>query len=104
MPRRASCAARTVPEKPPPTIATDVLDFIIRPVLRICRVRFPSRHMVVHVADGFSGGLGEPAGHHGMNETGEPGADERGADRDRSNPVTAPAHPERARMIEEQPL
>src|SRR5436309_11577061 len=106
IPRRASWAARIVPEKPPPMIATGARrsDFIIRPALRISRARLALLDMVVDAGDRAPGGLGEPAGDRGMNEGGKPGADQLAADPDRANAVACPTHAQRARVLDEQPL
>ena len=81
MPRRASCAARIVPEKPPPTIATGI------PVRFHSRANSPglprplcASHMVIHAGDGLAGGLGEQRGDHGVDDAGEARADQLGAD------------------------
>src|SRR4051812_37660316 len=106
IPRRASWAARMVPEKPPPTIATGTRrsDFIIRPVLRISGARSALHHMVVHVRDGLPRSLGEPAGNDGMHETGKPGAHQLRPDLQSAGAMTRPAHSERARMLEKHAI
>src|SRR5438270_3489909 len=102
MPRRASWAARIVPDAPPPTIATGARsDFVVRPVLRVGRARLALHHMHVHSADRSAGGLGEQAGHDGVDQARTARSNQPGADRDCANAVACPAHPERARMLQE---
>src|SRR5437763_5704481 len=104
MPRRASCAARIVPENPPPTIATGACrsDFIIGPILRVRRAGLARLYMVVDSGHGPPGGFREPAGHRGMDNRGTAGADQLGADLDRPRTVRRPAHAERSGMRENQ--
>src|SRR5258708_4381497 len=106
MPRRASWAARMVPEKPPPTIATGACrsDFIIRPVLRIRRSSSARLNVVVNARHGLACRLGEDARHHRVYQSRAAGTDQLGADLDCAQPVSRPAHAERSRMFEEQPV
>ena len=106
MPRCASCAARIVPDAPPPTIATVVerSDFVVRPVLRVGRARLTPRHMLVHAGNRLAGGLGENSRHDRVNKAGAARSDQPGADRDGAHSMARPAHSQRARMIEEQPV
>src|SRR6185437_16059246 len=106
IPRLASCAARIVPENPPPMIATGTRrsDFIVRPILRIRSVRFAAHHVLVHPVDGLASGLGKPPGHCRMDQAGETGSDELGRDNDGPCAMRRPAHAERARMLEEEPI
>src|SRR5436190_15680734 len=99
MPRRASWAARIVPDAPPPTIATVVerSDFVVRPVLRVCGARFAPHHMVVHAADRLARRLGEESGHNRVNHARAARPDQASADRDRANAVTRPTHAEGTR-------
>src|SRR4051794_18747106 len=102
MPRRASWAARIVPDAPPPTIATCTgSDFVVRPVLRVGRARLALHHMLVHAGDRLAGGLGEDPGHDGVDQARTARTNQPGADPDGANTVTCPAHPERARMLQE---
>src|SRR5689334_15470217 len=101
MPFRARFAATIVPEKPPPTMATGLSDFVVRPVLRVLRARFALRHMVVHVGNRLAGGLGEHTRHHCVNDAGAARADEPRANRDSANAVSCPAHPKGAWMFQE---
>src|SRR5215216_3000563 len=99
MPRRASCAARIVPENPPPMIATGTRsDFIVGPVLRIFSACLAALDMVVDPGHGLSGGLGEQAGHGGVDDCGTTRADQFRADLHRAGAVPRPGHPERSRM------
>src|SRR5947208_1795968 len=103
MPRRASWAARIVPDAPPPTIATGTRsDFVVRPVLRICGARFAPHHMIVHAADRLPGGLRKDSWNNRMNETGEARSDETHADAESTDAVPRPAHAQRARMFQEK--
>src|SRR6185503_17214283 len=104
MPRRASCAASSVPDAPPPTIATAVWrsDFVVRPILRIGRAGFALLHMAVHPVDRLARRLGKEPRHHSMDKAGEARANQRGAYRNRSNAMAGPAHPKRARMLQEE--
>src|SRR5690349_19631785 len=105
MPRRASWAARMVPEKPPPTIATGTSrssDFIIGPVLRVGRAGFPRLDMVVDPGHRLPASLGEPARHDRVDEHGAAGADELRADLDCAGAMPSPGHAERPRMLKEQ--
>src|SRR6476660_3315736 len=103
MPRRASWTARSVPEAPPPTIATEIRsDFVVRPGLRICRARFTLHHVRVHVRDCLARGLREHAGNHRMDKASAPRADQAHADRHCADAMSRPAHPERAWMLQEQ--
>src|SRR5438874_12627924 len=99
MPRRASCAARIVPENPPPMMATS--DFIVGPIARVSGAGFPLRHMIVHVSNGFAGGLGEPRGNNRMDQAGRARADKASTDRDRADAMPQPAHAERTRVLKE---
>src|SRR4029079_16769619 len=96
IPRRASCAARIVPDAPPPIIATVVerSDFVVRPVLRLGRARFALRHMIVHSGNRLAGGLGEQARHDGVNDARTASADQPRANRDRYDAMARPAHAE----------
>src|SRR4051794_38407515 len=106
MPRRASWAARMVPDAPPPTMATAFRrsDLVVRPALRVGRARLTALDMIVDASHGPAGGLGEPAGHGGMDDRRQASADQLAADLHRSDPVARPAHAERARMRDEQAL
>src|SRR5205085_3572012 len=103
IPFRASWAATMVPEKPPPTMATgeSPSDFVVRPVLRIGSACFALRHMVVHLGDRLSGGLGEHTGHDRMDDACTASANQSRTDCDCADPVARPAHPERTRMFQE---
>src|SRR5438270_9017592 len=106
MPRRASWAARIVPDAPPPTIATVVerSDFVIRPILRVGRARLARLDMVVDAGDRPPGSLGEPARNDRVNNRRAPSADQLRADRNGAHSMACPAHPKRARMREEQSI
>src|SRR5438270_9080004 len=68
-PRRASCAARIVPEAPPPTIATGSRsDFVVRPILRVSGARLAPHHMLVHAGNHLAGSLREEAGNDRVDE------------------------------------
>src|SRR5438270_1848327 len=100
MPRRASWAARMVPDAPPPTIATCTRsDFVVRPVLRVGRARLALHHMLVHSGDRLACRLGEQAGHDGVDQARAARTDQPGADRDCANAVACPAHSDRWRML-----
>src|SRR5690349_4092102 len=103
-PCRANWAAKIVPDAPPPTIATFAwpLDFVVRPGLRICGASFALGHMVVHVRDGLAGCLSENARHDRMDDASKPGADQPAANCHCSDAMSCPAHPERARVFQEQ--
>ena len=58
--------------------------------------------MGVHSGDRPARGLREEAGHHGMNQASEPGAEQANPDCNCAEAVTCPCHAERSRMIEEQ--
>ena len=90
---RASCAARIVPEAPPPTIATVTRrsDLVVRPRLRIRRTRPPAGHVIVHVGDGLARRLGEHPRHDRMNQPRKPCADQASADHDGARPVGRPS-------------
>src|SRR3954468_15165694 len=94
MPRPASWAARIVPDAPPPTIATGTRrsDFVVRPVLRICRAGSALRHVVVHVGDRLARRLREHARDDGMDEAGETGTHQPHADGKRADAMSSPAH------------
>src|SRR5215207_1426409 len=102
-PLRASCAETIVPEKPPPMTATGRRrsDFIVRPFVRIFRARFALHHDVVEPQDGAAGGLGEPCGYNGVDDTGCARADQLGADLHSTGTMAGPAHSERTRMVGE---
>src|SRR6185369_7370998 len=102
-PRRASWAARIVPDAPPPTIATGTTrsDFVVRPGLRICSAGFALDHVIVHPLDRLARGLGEPRRNRRMDDAGGARADQLGADLDRADAVTRPAHAQRARVFKE---
>src|SRR3954468_7429216 len=93
-----------VPEKPPPMIATGTRsDFIIGPALRVRGIRFPRLDVIVNAGDGLACRLGKPSRDRGMDQGGATRADQLGADLDRARTVARPAHPERTRMLDEQP-
>src|SRR4051812_13029303 len=103
MPRRASCAATIVPEKPPPMIATGTRsDVIIGPILR---PRRPSPYLL-DVMIGFghpaTRGIGPPAWNPGGDQGPQAGADQLEADPHCAPAVLRPADPQRARMLEEE--
>src|SRR3954454_21109837 len=104
MPRRASWAARMVPEKPPPMIATGTArsDFIVGPVLRIGRVRLAALDVVVNAGHRSSARLGEPARYDRMDQDRTSRADQFRGDFRGANPMLRPSHSERAWMLEEQ--
>src|SRR6185369_4610081 len=104
MPRRASWAARIVPEKPPPMIATGTRrsDFIVGPHVRVFGAGFAGLDVVVDARHRAARGLGEPARHGGMDDGRAARADQLRADLERTCPMTRPRHAERARMLEEQ--
>src|SRR5438270_11611533 len=103
MPRRASCAARIVPDAPPPTIATwKRSDFVFRPMLRVCRAGPAPHHMIVHGGYCSSGGLPEKPWNDGMHEAGESGREEPYGDGGGAHAVRCPAHPEGARVFPKQ--
>src|SRR5689334_5576863 len=106
MPRRASCAAMMVPEKPPPMIATGTgrSNFIIGPVLRIGRGCLAALNMVVDARHRLSGCVREPAGDGRVNERRAAGTQELRSDLHRACAVTRPRHAKRARMLEEEPV
>src|SRR5437763_7590251 len=95
-----------VPDAPPPTIATVVerSDFVVRPVLRVGRARLARLDMVVDAGNRPPGGLGEPAGNDRVNNGRAAGADQLRADRDGAHSMARPAHSQRTRMREEQPV
>src|SRR6476661_4198197 len=96
IPRRASCAARIVPENPPPMIATGTRsDFIVRPILRVLRARLAALDVVVDSGHGLAGGLGEQARHRGMDDCGTAGAAQLRADLYCAGAMPRPSHPER---------
>src|SRR5436305_1508436 len=100
MPRRASWAARIVPDAPPPTTATcPWSDFVVRPVLRVGRARLALHHMLVHAGDRLARGLREQPGHDGVHQARTARSDQPRADRDRANAVVGPGHAKRARML-----
>src|SRR5919112_1073216 len=84
MPRRASCAATIVPEKPPPTMATTrrsaASDVIVGPLLRLGRAGPDFLDIMIGLGDDAAGGVGEPAGNGGMDERRQAGADQLDAD------------------------
>src|ERR1700754_2657821 len=94
MPRRASWAARTVPDAPRPTFATAVRrsDFVVRPVLRVRRACLALSHMVIHACDHLARGLGKDAGHDGVNQASSTSADQFCPDQNRACAVRRPAH------------
>src|SRR6476646_7215615 len=104
MPRRASWAARIVPEAPPPTIATAVWrsDFVVRPILRVRRAGFARLDMVVDARHRLARGLREATRNDRVDDRGATRADQLGADLHRADAVPRPAHAERARMLTEQ--
>src|SRR5919107_6442651 len=106
IPRRASCAARMVPEAPPPTIATAAgrSDLIVRPILRIGRPGFAGLDMIVDSGHRPAGGFAEPTRDHRVHHRRTAGADELRADLDRAPPMATPGHAERSWMLDEQPV
>ena len=54
--------------------------------------------------DGLPGSLGEPARHQRMDQARAACTDQRGTDDNRARAMLRPAHPERTRMIEEEPV
>src|SRR6478672_12806462 len=103
IPRFASCAARIVPEAPPPTIATGMRsDLVVRPRLRICGAGLSLVHMIVHAGNRLPGCLGEQARHYRMNDAGDARTDQLDANRNSANAMSHPAHSKRARMLREQ--
>src|SRR5215210_3341111 len=100
IPRRASCAARIVPDAPPPTIATGTRrsDFIIGPHLWVRRPGFALDHMVMHPLDRLAGSLGEPARHHCVDDAGHPRGHQLCADLQRADAMTKPTQAKRAGM------
>src|SRR5215212_10977549 len=96
-PRCASWAARMVPEKPPPMIATGKTrsDFIIGPVLRIGRAGLTALDVVVDAGHRSSASLREPARHDRVDQDGAAGADQFGADLHCADSVTGPGHTQR---------
>src|SRR3954452_21022562 len=102
--RFASWAARMVPENPPPIMATGTRpsDFIIGPVGRIGGTGFARLDMIVDAGDGPAGGFREPAGDDGVDHRRASGADQLRGNLRRAEPVTAPRHAERMRMLGEQ--
>src|SRR5690349_3047091 len=105
IPRRANCAARMVPENPPPTIATGTRsDLIIGPCVWIGGARLAALDVVVDVADGPARRVREPAGHRGMDHRRAARTDQLGADLDRADAMARPGHAQRVRMFDEQPF
>src|SRR5436190_1914597 len=103
MPRRASCAAMIVPEKPPPMIATGTRsDFIVGPALRVRRARLARLDVIVDSGHGLARGFREPARHGGVHQCGATGADQLRANLHRARAMARPRHPQRTRMIAEQ--
>src|SRR5437763_3198058 len=98
MPRRASCAARIVPENPPPTIATGACrsDFIIGPILRVRRTGLTCLNVVVDAGHGPARRFGEPAWNRGVDDGGAARTDQFGTDLHRPRAMRRPAHAERA--------
>src|SRR5688572_16709938 len=105
IPRRASCAATIVPEKPPPIMATGAgrSDVIVGPLLRLARPGLDLLDILVGLGDDAAGGVSEQAGDQRVDEGSEPCANQLGADAERAGAVRDPAQPQRARMIDEQP-
>src|SRR3954454_11408885 len=104
MPRRASWAARMVPEAPPPTIATAARrsDLVVRPILRVSGAGFARLDMVIDASDGLARGFGEPAWHDCMDNRRASCPDQLGADLEGANAMTGPAHPKRMRVFNKQ--
>src|SRR5689334_10049997 len=106
MPRRASCAAIMVPEKPPPMIATGTArsDFIVGPVLRIGCARLAALDMVIDPGDRLARRVGEPAWNCRVNERRATGAEQLRTDFDCARAMAGPRHSEGARMFQEKPM
>src|SRR5215218_592481 len=106
MPRFASCAARIVPEAPPPTMATGTCrsDFVVRPCLRIHGAGFALDHVVVHPLDGLARRLREQGRHGRVDEARRPSPDELGPDLHGTDAVPRPGHSKRPRMLDEKTL
>src|SRR5215207_9341412 len=96
MPRRASCAATMVPEKPAPTMATGASrsNVIVRPLLRIARPRLDLLDVIIGLGDSAAGRVGEPAGDDAVDQSREPGTDQLEPDPDCSRAMLRPAQSE----------